>query len=84
MTYSKKLTPTRIAEMEEAFDAIKDKDDWKAPISALIPMSEFELYADAVMFFTGTRIRVRGHNPEGQGVLFISSKGYRNGPAGDH
>jgi hypothetical protein len=76
MTYS---------ELEAAFNLVADADDWKAPIYAFIPVSDFNRCLSAVRFFTATDLVVKGtHQDAKSGVwmMAVHADGYRNGPAG--
>ena len=66
-------------EIEAAFEAIRHKGDWKAPISRQIPASAFRLYEAAVQFFTSTDLRVVTNL--GNNHVLVEAKGYRLGPA---
>lgn len=71
-------------QLNDAFSAVEDKTDWKAPILARLPY-DYELVTltvAAIEFFTATKPTVsRRSNKSG---YVISSIGYRQGPAGDH
>lgn len=70
-----------IQAIEQAFNAVKDPRDWKAPISTTVPKESKDLVVAAIEFYTATipvvAEMINGH-------FAISSEGYRNGPAGDH
>ena len=69
------------AQLEAGFNAVCDKTDWKAPISAVVGESLVGLVYSAIMHFTATCPKVsRLEN----GNFSVESIGYRMGPAGDH
>lgn len=70
--------------LDRIFDTVCDENDWKAPISAVIPPRTFAVVDTAVEFFTATRIRAIGIYPDGSGRILVEADGYRAGPAGDH
>jgi len=41
-------------DLRVAFDMVADKDDWKAPVDALIHPTYREVVREAVIFFTGS------------------------------
>jgi hypothetical protein len=69
-------------QLSDAFDLIKDQDDWKAPISANIPVDKFEVAAAACTFYTSTHLFYE--EADELGTFDVSATGYRMGPAGDH
>lgn len=79
----------RESELIEAFNRVKNKEDWKAPIRAVLgPTTEAELalIEYAIQFYTATTARVT-HKVDANGTVtatLIEADGYRAGPAGDH
>jgi hypothetical protein len=69
-------------ELSDAFDLIKDKDDWKDPISATIPANKFEIAAAACVFYTSTVLEYE--EADEADTCNVHAVGYRMGPAGDH
>lgn len=67
---------------QAAFNKVANKQDWRAPIDAVVKVEDFESIAEAVMFFTATQLRVDENL--GNGMVRAKSPGYRAGPAGDH
>ena len=69
-------------ELQQAFNAVADPDNWKAPIKATIQGISRES-ADriqyAVEFYTATQCQVTKANKD---TFRFESVGYRNGPAG--
>ena len=65
-----------------AFRLVADKNDWRAPIDAVVhaDLAEFdgEVIARAVQFFTGTDAAV----VETDAGLHVRAIGYRAGPCG--
>lgn len=70
---------------EEAFDRVKNKKDWKAPINIVIPTPtdrEIADIAEAISHYTSTEAAFEpGPKP---GTIRVRAVGYRMGPAGDH
>lgn len=71
-----------ISELRAAFEEISDPEDYKGPIDAVIPASKFDLYKNAVIFFTATDFHMV--RPVDSERVRVMSVGYRVGPAGDH
>lgn len=70
-------------ELQEAFDIVKDPQDWKNPIVWVGEMCDETLACvrEAIVYFTATEATV---SDMGDGNLQIEADGYRMGPAGDH
>lgn len=69
--------------MHAAFDYVKNRDDWKAPINKVFlrgvcPFSN-EVLAAAVLYMTATEASV---SEDGNGFVTVKAAGYRAGPAG--
>jgi hypothetical protein len=86
MTASLAYNPERMTgyhhdQLAAAFDRVRDAQDWKAPIRAVIPAPERPLVAQAVYWFTDT---VPEFVPTQAGAdrLEVRALGYRLGPAG--
>lgn len=73
-------------ELEEAFDRVKNPDDWKAPIRATVPSEDLGIACAAILHFTATHARYypAGIDRDGEALYHVTSIGYRAGPAGDH
>lgn len=69
-------------ELEAAFTAVHDPEDWRAPIAARCKGEAVMLVVAAIKFYTATVPRV-SLNLETMDYI-IQSEGYRRGPAGDH
>lgn len=66
--------------LKPLFDLVADKNDWKAPIRAIVPASaDICLIREAIIFYTATVPKFKVVN---DGYLVIAD-GYRAGPAGD-
>lgn len=67
--------------LKETFNKLCDKDDWKAPIDALIPIGEFDadLFERAILYFTSTS---PSFDQDNLGNVRVIADGYREGPAG--
>lgn len=68
--------------LQAAFNEVKDKDDWKAPIKATVKdktPEELECIKFAVKFYTATEATI---TPKGNGEALVEAVGYRMGPAG--
>lgn len=70
--------------LRAAFDQICDKQDWKAPVNALVPWEAANIYMDAVTYMTAVRPDCNRVVKEGVVYGHITCVGYRMGPAGDH
>jgi len=70
-------------ELQAAFTAVADPQDWRRPIRTFIDAADLEITKEAVAFFTATTLKVAATCP-GTGRLAIAADGYRAGPAGDH
>ena len=70
------------AELRLAFDAVKDPQDWKAPIAAEMPGEVVMPVVAAIKFYTATVPTVSLDVTTMR--YYITSPGYRAGPAGDH
>ena len=66
--------------IDEAFRMIANKDDWRAPIKAVIRPEDFEICKKAVAHFTATEL-TKKYNVR-PGAYVVEAAGYRNGPAG--
>jgi hypothetical protein len=65
-------------ELEAAFERVRDRQDWRAPIDATITRAEKPAVEAAIQFYTASRptfFRVRGG-------YRVRAAGYRAGPAG--
>lgn len=69
-------------QLREAFEKVQNKEHWKNPIEAFIPVSDLDITDKAIRHFTGTDMMVGW--TKNDGTIKIWSIGYRNGPAGDH
>ena len=69
-------------QLKAAFDAAADPQDWKAEIAAMVSGEMVMLVVAAIKFFTATVPEVKLHVPTMS--YYITSPGYRLGPAGDH
>lgn len=71
------------AALRGAFDLVADPNDWKAPISALIPAEVAPIVCSAIRFFTATEPTTRPADDIAfKGGVWVEAVGYRNGPAG--
>jgi hypothetical protein len=68
------------AELEKFFDLVKNTNDWRAPIDAVIAMGKFEKCRAAVWHFTATELKIV--TPSKASKVRVQATGYRNGPAG--
>ena len=71
-------------ELEAAFNAVADPDDWRAPISALIEPDQrlIQMTVTAVAFFTATVPTLSMVETPAGYMVAINAVGYRAGPAG--
>jgi hypothetical protein len=76
-----RLTGYTHAELTEAFERVRDQDDWKGPIFAEIPATERRVVQKAIYWFTAT-VPVFATVPRSPERLIVTATGYRLGPAG--
>ena len=69
-----------VKDLERAFDMVKDKNDWKAPVDAWIRKRDKSIVADAIVFYTGCMPAVVETT---ETYCRIVADGYRMGPCGD-
>lgn len=62
-------------QLHEAFDAVKDKKNWKMPISAVIDAGKEDVTVCAISFFAGGNVDAF---PLKNGKVRIISPGYYN------
>ena len=77
----KRATGYRLEQLASAFDRVRDPQDWKAPIRAVIPVVERPIVEKAVLWFTETEPRFE-QVPGETDWLIVMAPGYRLGPAG--
>ena len=70
------------AELRAAWDHVKNPDDWRAEVYASMPGELVNLVVEAIKFFTATIPTVKLDTRTM--TYYVSSIGYRQGPAGDH
>lgn len=69
-------------QLDQAFDSVCSKDDWKDSIDAVIDKKDQDLVTEAIIYFTATSpsfLQVKQ-----KGKIRVVAEGYRMGPAGDH
>ena len=71
-----------VGELYEAFEAVRDPDDWRSPIFKVIHKDDLEVSIAAIRFYTATEPEVRWLWTPDDRKWEIKSVGYRNGPAG--
>ncbi len=76
-----RMTGYRHDQLAAAFDRVRDPQDWKAPIYAVIPAAERPLVEQAVIWFTDT-VPVFASTRDEADRLEVRAVGYRHGPAG--
>ena len=79
---SKQATGYRFEQLASAFDRVRDSQDWKAPIRAVIPVGERPIVEQAVLWFTETEPRFEAIPGEADRLIVVAP-GYRLGPAGE-
>lgn len=74
------------AELQHAFDRVRNPTDWKAPIASNVLDSQMDITIAAIVHFTATSpgFVPAGKNDKGESIYHVTSIGYRAGPAGDH
>ena len=68
-----------LKELHDAFDKVKDPKDWKNPIRHTIDLSEINVTAAAIEFFTATDSTCQSSKDR---KVVIEAPGYYIGPAG--
>ena len=78
--------PFTVAQLREMFNEIADPKDWRAPIDVNLPGEKILMACAAIEYFTATEPAVDSvFDATGKvDYGFVSSIGYRMGPAGDH
>jgi hypothetical protein len=76
------MTGYRMEQLAAAFDRVRNPRDWKAPIRAVIPVTQRPVVEKAVLWFTDT-VPEFVAAPGETDRLVVSAPGYRHGPAGD-
>jgi hypothetical protein len=71
-----------VEQLKTAFDAVKDPTDWKAEIAVSVTGESVMPVVAAIEFYTATTPDVRLDVMTMR--YYITSIGYRKGPAGDH
>lgn len=68
-------------QLSEAFDLVRDMDDWRKPINKTINVDDsmLPLIEEAIIYFTGT---VPELTTTLDGLILVLAIGYRNGPCG--
>lgn len=77
--------PARHAILKAAFEQVENKQDWKAPINALVVIHEYDtiglgVYLDAIQYFVGTKpevFLVDSNDAKTISTFRIVSEGYR-------
>jgi hypothetical protein len=77
-----RLTGYRREQLAAAFERVRNPQDWKAPIQAVIPAAEWHLVEKAVLWFTATVPKFLPV-PGTPDQLVVKAPGYRLGPAGN-
>lgn len=65
-------------QLQRAFDAVANPQDWKAPIEAVIESSAWQLTKAAIVHFTATQPTLKAND---DGRFVVTAPGYRAGPA---
>ena len=68
-------------ELSKAFDQVKNREDWKGPIAAVIKAENYALYAAAVEFYTATPLVIQESSNVAAGSVYVKAEGYRAGQA---
>ena len=73
------------AQLDGAFNTIKNKDDWKAPIDVIVSSPPaVDIVVASIEYYTSTKPKISNMVNNGRVTYRIISEGYRMGPAGDH
>lgn len=78
-----KARETKMERLKKAFEMVENKDDWKAPIKAMVSDADLNDVIEAIRFYTATEpvVTTMFAFP---GFSLVTSCGYRLGPAGDY
>jgi hypothetical protein len=75
--------------LRAAFDEICNESDWKGPVDALVPVSDYKVYVTAVKSITGTHCKIHHCDKykepyylDDLNAIRITSVGYQAGPFG--
>jgi hypothetical protein len=71
-----------VGDLRQVWDAVKDPNDWKAPIACECAGEMVMWVVTAIEYFTATTARVTVDTSTMR--YYIYSVGYRQGPAGDN
>jgi len=68
-----------VAQLQEAFDSVKDADHWKNPIDAIVDADRRDVLARAIPWYTGTTAEFHDL-PDDPARLRVTAPGYYEGP----
>lgn len=69
-------------QLDAAFSVVANRADWKAQIAAVVEAASLSVTLAAIEFFTATE--GKAELLANTGRYYVTSVGYRMGPAGDH
>ena len=75
------MTGMTATELERAFELVRNPEDWRGRIDAVVENADVPAVCMAIRFYTATEPSVM---PLGGGRSRVLALGYRRGPAGDH
>lgn len=65
-------------ELAKAFEDVKDKEHWKNPIDAVVPLGQKDVLEKAIPWYTGTEPTF--YDIDKEGYLRVTAPGYFAGP----
>jgi hypothetical protein len=68
-------------QLETAFAKVRDANDWRAPINAIVSAEDLTVCFSAIEYFTATRATAERLYGD---TYRLTADGYRRGPAGDN
>lgn len=71
-----------LAELDAAFEKIRNPRDWKAPIDCRIPVANLGAAQAACVYYTATELSEAIGGKSHDGTVRVVADGYRMGPAG--
>ena len=85
--FEKVFGPYNHAELQTAFDAVKNPDDWRDKVDAWVEMEKVPVTKAAIAYFTSTEAKEEEARTQHRGIekgveVRLTSCGYRMGPAG--
>lgn len=71
----------KVAELRRAFSRVENRADWKGAIAAVVHRQSLAIICEAIEFFTATKATVKPVEGFEATHFYVTSPGYRAGPA---